>query len=284
MKPGKPARRKTVKPRHDAQARFSAYAKPLVDEALRRSARCTPVAPDAEDLHKLRVALRRLRTLLWVWRPLLKRDMAQLERGYLKRVGAAAGAARDWDIASQMLGELDTDEAAVAGERLDAVRVAARDSACTTLAAADLRHALREMLHKVNQALNTAHRRASIEDLASERANAARRDLKKRMRRASKAGKGDYAAWHDVRKAAKKLRYTLEFFASILPRSDVKRLKALKKLQKRFGYLNDAVATERLLQDHREIFADDASADAALSALRKERKCLQRRAAKLIGA
>ncbi|NIE62889.1 CHAD domain-containing protein [Burkholderia sp. Ax-1719] len=278
MKPGK---RKPVKPRHDAQARFSGYAKPLVDEALRHSAH---LDPSADDFHKLRVALRRLRTLLWVWRPLLKRDMAELERGYLKRVGAAAGSARDWDIAAQMLDELDSDGATVAAERLNAARLAARDSACATLTAADLRHALREMLHKVNQALNTAPRRASIEDLAQNSVRAARRDLKKCVRRAGKAAKSDYAAWHDVRKAAKKLRYTLEFFAPILPRRDAKRLKPLKRLQKRFGYLNDAVASERLLNEHREIFADDASADSTLAALRQDRKRLQRRAAKLIGA
>ncbi|HEV3427499.1 MAG TPA: CHAD domain-containing protein [Paraburkholderia sp.] len=281
MRRGKRAKVTTVKPRHDAQARFSGYAKPLVDEALRRSAH---LDPSADDLHKLRVALRRLRTLLWIWRPLLDREMAALDRGYLKRVGAAAGSARDWDIATQMLGELDAESANVAGERLEAARLAARESACATLTAADLRHALREMLHKVNQSLNTASRRASIERLADKSVRAARIGLKKRVRRAGKAKKSDYAAWHEVRKAAKKLRYTLEFFAPMLVRRDAKRLKPLKKLQKRFGDLNDAVATEHLLQDHREIFADDTSADAALDALRQERKWRQRRAGKLIGA
>ncbi len=276
----KPDKRKAVKPRHDAQARFSGYAKPLVDEALCHA----HLDPSADDLHQLRVALRRLRTLLWVWRPLLKRDMAVLERGYLKRVGAAAGSARDWDIAAQMLGELDIEANTGAAGRLNAARIAARDSACATLTAADLRHALREMLHKVNQALNTAPRRTSIEGLAQDRVRAARQDLKKRVRRAGRAAKSDYAAWHDVRKAAKRLRYTLEFFAPILPRRDVQRLKPLKKIQKRFGYLNDAVATERLLHAHREIFTDDTSAEAALAALRHASKRLQRRAAKLIGA
>lgn len=281
MKRDKRAKVTTIKPRHDAQARFSGYAKPLVDEALRRSAH---LDPSADDLHKLRVALRRLRTLLWVWRPLLKREMTALERAYLKHVGAAAGSARDWDIAAQLLGELDAGETRVAGTRLDAARIAGRERACTALAAADLRHALREMLHKVNQALNTAARRASIERLASDSVDAARRALKKRVRHAGKAKKSDYAAWHDVRKGAKKLRYTLEFFEPMLPRRDAKRLKPLKKLQQRFGDLNDAVATERLAQDHREIFADAASADAALAALRQERKRRQRRAGKLIDA
>jgi CHAD domain-containing protein len=249
-----------------------------VEEALQRSAH---LERGAENLHKLRVALRRLRTLLWIWQPLLAREMATLERGYLKRVGAAAGAARDWDIVAQRLASLDAD---VIAERLNAVRGSALECACETLSAADLHHALREMLHKVNHALNTARRRTSIELLVSERLRVARRSLKKRVRRASKAEKGDYAAWHDVRKAAKKLRYTLEFFAPMLSRRDTKRLKPLKRLQKRFGNLNDSVTVERLVHDHREIFKDDASADHAFDALQRERKRHQRRAARLVAA
>ncbi|WP_321815574.1 MULTISPECIES: CHAD domain-containing protein [unclassified Paraburkholderia] len=272
----KPDKRKKIPPRHDAQARFASYAKPLVEEALQRGAH---LERGAENLHKLRVALRRLRTLLWIWQPLLAREMAALERGYLKRVGAAAGAARDWDIVAERLANLDVDRA-----RLNAARSSTFESACETLSAADLHHALREMLHKVNHALNTARRRTSIERLASECVRDARRSLKKRVRRASKAEKGDYAAWHDVRKAAKKLRYTLEFLAPMLSRRDTKRLKPLKRLQKRFGNLNDAVTVERLMQDHREIFKDDASADQSLGVLKRERKQCQRRAARLIDA
>jgi CHAD domain-containing protein len=135
-KPGKP------KPRENAQTRFSTCAKPLVDEAIQRAAR---LDEGADKLHKLRVALRRLRTLLWAWRP-LDREKVAVERAYLKRAGMAAGSARDWDIALQLLGE-GADESAPVGERMRAARAEACERARATLAATGLKPALRDAAH-----------------------------------------------------------------------------------------------------------------------------------------
>lgn len=271
---------KTTDTAESAQSQFAHYAKPLVDEALARAAL---VDPNADDFHKLRIALRRLRTLLWAWRPLLGRDAAERERAFLKRAAAAAGEARDWDIAVKLLGAQDAAGKAggsLAGERIEAARREARARAAVTLSAADLKHALREMLHATNRALNTSSERTPVKRLARERVGDARRALKQRRHRAEKAKRGDYAQWHEVRKGAKKLRYLLEFFEPQLKARDVGRLKSLKKLQKRFGKLNDAVATEQLLGAHPEVFADPASADTALAALKRERKHRRRAAAK----
>src|SRR5262245_55719011 len=53
-----------------AESTFAALAAPLVDEALAQNA---SIHADAtpESLHQLRVALRRLRSLWWAYRPLL---------------------------------------------------------------------------------------------------------------------------------------------------------------------------------------------------------------------
>lgn len=266
-----------------AQARFSGYAKPLVREALERAAH---LEGGAEDFHKLRVALRRLRTLLWAYRPLLDEDFDARERAFLKRMATAAGDARNWDIAALLLDELDKraeegDGQQRPGERLQGARDEAREAAQAALEAGDLGHALRDMLRRVNRALNTSHsRRVPLRRFARKRVETAHRSLRKRMRRAEKVGKRDYTAWHDVRKGAKKLRYLLEFFGPELPRRQNKRVKPLKKIQQRFGALNDVVASEQLLADHREVLGDKDSADAALAALGKERKRRLRAAAK----
>ncbi|WP_322028691.1 CHAD domain-containing protein [Paraburkholderia sp. J76] len=263
--------------RADAQSQFSRYAQPLVSEAL---ARVAALDTEPETLHKLRVALRRLRTLLWAWRPLLGRTFVDRQRAFLKRAASAAGEARDWDIAIALLGK--DSAAALADERLASAREAARDHARETLSATDLKHALRDMLHEMNRALNTSPRRTPLKRLARERVRVARRSLGKRMRRARRAKRRDYAAWHEVRKGAKRLRYLLEFFESILPRRETRHLKSLKRIQNRFGKLNDAVASERLIADHREIFADSSNADAALAALGRERKKRRKKAANLL--
>ncbi|MEX3918499.1 CHAD domain-containing protein [Paraburkholderia sp. BR10872] len=271
----KPATR-SKNARSDAQSQFSRYAQPLVREAL---ARVTALDTEPETMHQLRVALRRLRTLLWAWRPLLGRARIEPQRAFLKRAASAAGEVRDWDIAVALLG---TDGGALANGHLAPVRQEAREHARQTLSAADLKHALRDMLHEVNRALNTSPRRTPLKRLARERVRAARRSLAKRMRRARSAKRRDYASWHEVRKGAKRLRYLLEFFGSILPRRENRGMKSLKKLQDRFGKLNDAVASEHLLAQHREIFPDGAKADAALATLRRERKKRRRMAAKLL--
>lgn len=261
--------------RTDAQSLFSRYAQPLVSEAL---ARVAALDTEPETLHQLRVTLRRLRTLLWAWRPLLGRTFVDHRRAFLKRAATAAGEARDWDIALALLGE----NGALANARLPAAREEARERARRTLSAVDLKHALRDTLHEVNRALNTSPRRTPLKCLARERVRVARRSLGKRMRRARRAKRRNYAAWHEVRKGAKRLRYLLEFFGPILPRREARRVKSLKRLQDRFGKLNDAVASERLVAQHRGIFANSSNADAALAALRRERKQRRRRAAKLL--
>lgn len=261
----------------DARAQFSCLAKPLIDEAIHFDAHGDDAA---ENLHQLRVALRRLRTLLWAWRPLLDRDAVERERAFLRRVAAAAGEARDWDIAAI---QLQAEGIELPGVRLDAMRREARKRVGVVLSAADLKHTLPDMLNSVRAGLNTARARMPVRRFARKRLRTARDTLDKRIRYARKARRGEYAAWHDVRKGAKKLRYLLEFFAPMAAHGYRKRLKALKKIQKRFGNLNDSVATQRLLKDHRDVFADDAAAQAALKKLGKESRRRQRAASKVLG-
>ncbi|MDB5789422.1 CHAD domain-containing protein [Caballeronia mineralivorans] len=72
--------------RETAESQFSSYATPLVDDAISRAA-VLNADPDAEVLHKLRVALRRLRSLLWAYRPLLNSIPNPCRAGRLRRNG-----------------------------------------------------------------------------------------------------------------------------------------------------------------------------------------------------
>jgi CHAD domain-containing protein len=80
-----------------AEANFATYADPLVSEAIEEASALKDTA-DAEKLHKLRVALRRLRTLLWAYRPILDKEFDNEQRALLKFLASAAGNTRDWDI------------------------------------------------------------------------------------------------------------------------------------------------------------------------------------------
>jgi CHAD domain-containing protein len=267
---------------HDgnAQAHFSHYAAPLIDNAVSCAAALRG-DHDAEVLHKMRVSLRRLRTLLWAYRPLLDETFDEQQRALFKFFANAAGKTRDWDI---LIGLLDStaDAHDQAHDALRAARAETFEASRETIERANVKTALREALKEANRELNTAHERTPLPKFARKRLDAAQKSMEKRMKRAARAKRSDYASFHEVRKAGKKLRYLTEFFEPMLAKKQLKSIKGLKKLQKRFGELNDVVASEQLLRDHPNVFADEAASARALDALAKERKRRMRAAAKLL--
>ncbi|WP_341317978.1 CHAD domain-containing protein [Paraburkholderia sp. IMGN_8] len=100
--------------------------------------------------------------------------------------------------------------------------------------------------------------------------------------RVSHAKRSNYTSFHDVRKAGKKLRYLLEFFGLVLHGGHKRTLKLLKQIQKRFGTLNDVVASEMLLRDNAALLAGSGDTDAVLHWFERERKRRLRPAAGLL--
>lgn len=88
--------------RRTAEAAFANFARPLIDEALSHAS-TLDANQDAEVLHKLRAALRRLRTLLWAYRPVLKSGFGAKQRGIYRSLASAAGNTRDWDILTELV-------------------------------------------------------------------------------------------------------------------------------------------------------------------------------------
>ncbi|MFM0041684.1 CHAD domain-containing protein [Paraburkholderia sediminicola] len=263
-----------------AESAFASYAAPLVDDAIEHA---SAVREDAspEALHKLRVSLRRLRSLWWAFEPLLDKGENTRQRALYKYLATAAGKTRDWDI----LIELITQDERVAHDtapRLQEARGGALATSRETLSNADVKHLLQDALTSAKKELNTAHERVPLQKFVDKRVAVSERSLKKRIKRASHAKRSNYAAFHDVRKAGKKLRYLLEFFEPVLHGNRKRTQKRLKQIQKRFGTLNDVVASEMLLRDNTGLLAGSGDADAALDWLRKERKRRMRAAAGLL--
>ncbi|MFM0079070.1 CHAD domain-containing protein [Paraburkholderia sediminicola] len=263
-----------------AEAAFASYAAPLVDDAIELA---NAVREDAspEALHKLRVSLRRLRSLWWAFEPLLDKGENTRQRALYKYLATAAGKTRDWDILIELIAQGER----VAHEMtpmLQAARGGALATSRETLSNADVKHLLQDALTSANKELNTAHERVPLQKFADKRVATSERSLKKRIKRASHAKRSNYAAFHDVRKAGKKVRYLLEFFEPVLSGSHKRTLKRLKQIQKRFGTLNDIVASEMLLRDNTDLLAGSGDTDAALDWLKKERKRRMRAAAGLL--
>lgn len=261
-----------------AETHFATFADPLVKEAVTEAADLRNTA-DAEKLHKLRVALRRLRTLLWAYRSILDEQFDAQQRALFKFLANAAGNTRDWDILISLV-EKSSDQKLIGAFKKQRDETA--EKSIETLLGSKLERTLRDAVHEANRELNTSAVRTSLRKFAQKRVEVAQRQLKRRMRQASKADRSDYNSYHDVRKAGKKVRYLIEFFEPLLKKRHRKGLKDLKRLQKHFGALNDVVASRDLLTSHRASLPDGLDIDAALRALKKEQKRRIKSAAKLL--
>lgn len=221
------------------------------DEAARR-AHALGASADPEVLHKLRVALRRLRSLWWAYEPLLDGKDAKLQREEFKYLADAAGKTRDWDVLRDILtGEQLTRPSLgplvleVGEHRADALSFSRR-----TLRNAGVEDILQRAAKGAREQLDSRAARPMLAAFAEERVELAERALKKRVRFASRPEHPDYAALHEVRIAGKRRRYLLEFFSPVLDNSHRTTIDLLTAVQDELGRLNDLVVSETLLRQY----------------------------------
>jgi triphosphatase len=203
-----------------------------------------------EGVHQARVALRRLRAVLWLIARIAPSAALQLLRDEAKRLAGAFGPARDRDV---LIGHLDDIPFPAAGaaatrraleeEREDAyrtVRTLLDDPETTrfvlTLGRWTERHGWRIDVDSTDLAV-----------LAGPVQHFADIQLARAHRKVLKAGRG-FAGLaveerHSVRKELKKLRYLCDFFRPLYPSKRASRfLATLSGLQDAFGAYNDRAA------------------------------------------
>jgi len=215
---------------------------------------------DSEGVHQLRVALRRLRSLLKVFRPVTDGPESRALDGALRDLLKVLGPARDWDvflagIGAAMAQALPNDQRmrsllrAAEGERQ-----AAYQALALILDGPAWRLTLLEGLHF----LTTRPWRVKADAEAHARLDApphgfAVQVLDKRWQRLGKAG-AEIAtmapeALHELRLDAKRLRYAAEVFAPIFPAKAARRFqRRLADLQEELGRSNDAAVARSLMQ------------------------------------
>jgi triphosphatase len=217
---------------------------------------------DAEGIHQLRIALRRLRCAFALLRPLARPATLDQLRADARWLLAGLGTARNWDV---FLGQVLTEVAQGCGtiEGFDRLR--------------DLAEKFRENGYVAARAL-LADRRAGrfqlalgawivrrgwrfdvAEDqqaaLAEPAISFASRMLAKQHARVLKRGRHfkrlPLEARHDLRLAVKKLRYTADFFLPLFDGTGTAKRYArrLSQLQERLGRYNDVGTTRHLLTE-----------------------------------
>jgi CHAD domain-containing protein len=251
-----------------------------VDRIAAEELRVRRDAPDS--VHQLRVAARRLRSVLKAYREVLDRSRTEPVADALRDLGRHLAPARDAEVLRE---RVDADLAALRSDlllgpvRAEATRhfarveAEARAAVLTALDSAEhvaLRSALDELLERPPLARRA--RRPAKKALRPRR-------TARRLHRAMTAAldHGDDTALHTARKAAKRLRYATEVTGS--------RPKGLKQLQKALGHHQDAVVARPVL---RELGASAengysfgvlwAQADARAAAIEADLPALWRRA------
>ncbi len=207
----------------------------------------------AEGVHQLRVAVRRLRAALALFKPMLS-PTAERFNTALRRTGRVFGEARDWDVfVTETLPRAAADGLALDRLRLLAdaaapLRVAAHTGVARAMTAPRFTRLLLEISAWAEE--GAAESAMLGPDMRwSEPVSAGVPELLTRlMRRAAKRARGieraDAAALHRLRRAMKTLRYGIEFTETLYRPKAVKTvLKPAKRLQEKLGEVNDASAT-----------------------------------------
>lgn len=211
-----------------------------------------------EGPHQLRIGFRRLRTAFKLFRPVLDPRRTGALDQQASRYATAAGALRDLDVLSD---EITAPLASHAPdgisiplllEQLEKDRQAARQALKAELASTAFNSFLLDIASYCETAGWRKEEDARQADrLAGAVTSFASEAIGKRWRKVQSYGQRldtlSRTERHDMRKALKKFRYGLEFFASLFPGEARKAfLKQLKTLQDVFGYLNDVAMAERL--------------------------------------
>lgn len=220
-------------------------------EHFQRNERGLITSDDPEYVHQARVALRRLRSAIKLFAPVLPGDFVAAYGQTWQTLATALGETRNWDV---FVGETLPPIVAAFPHHRDAKRLKKEGLRRARLARAAVAHmvALPEYPRLIVEF--TAAVYALRDVLPQDLESFARQRLRARARQARRLAECHAelapAERHRMRICFKKLRYAVEFFAPLLPPKRLKPyLQALSHLQDELGLINDHVTAQTLLDE-----------------------------------
>jgi CHAD domain-containing protein len=215
---------------------------------FRRNERLLSMSGDADALHQSRVALRQLRSALSIFRSICEDERFGHLYSELRWLSASTNEARDLDALIALL-----DDPPV--QLTDA-----REEACTqalkALASARARKLVHDLVDWLADGVWLEVRNPADLTASAFAATALDRHRRKLRKKGHHLRAGDDEGLHELRIAAKKLRYATEFFSGIFPSDEARRRqkrfgKAVRGLQDELGELRDiALAPAQLKRRH----------------------------------
>ena len=265
-----------VDPKAPALEHLRAFVRAQLDE-LRSNDPIVRATDDADAVHDMRVAVRRLRAVLRTARPMLERAWSDSLRHELDLFGQLLGAVRDLDVLIEHL----ADEAKELGAGRHRHRGAARAAAIGARSSARTR--LREALDDQRYFLLLDRLEAAARSLPATRADLtveqlARQEFKKLRALEKRTSRTDDRQLHKLRIQSKRARYAAELAQSSRGAPAARFVKDSTKLQDVLGEHQDAVvALDRLRRLARAAGSTGAAFTAGRIAEREERRKLQAR-------
>lgn len=223
---------------------------------------------EAEAIHQMRVAVRRLRSAMTMFKLLLNASDNDALRPELRWLQQTLGAARDWDVLlADTVAPLKDLFGESAGFEKLCLAIAGRQQEVRAHALAELggprltRLMLQLAFWAEDAGKGTELSRQPVGDLARAILQQRYHKVKKRIKHLAEL---PAAERHECRIAVKKLRYAVDFFSGLYPAKKSQRLlPLLSNLQDRLGALND-LATARIKME--ELVLTEDAADMAWAA------------------
>lgn len=212
---------------------------------------------DADSIHDMRVAIRRIRSVLQELEdlPAFKRRAVRRLRKHLREVAYQLGAVRDLDIIAARVaqymaasGKAQRAEVEQVLERLATRRKNSYDSLIGALESGEFIH-LKRKLARCKIARLTPDGSPSCAGAREFAGSILWSRYDEMIRHAEAIELGMTSEMHQARILAKRLRYTLELFAPVLPRDARPFRQALVNFQEAFGGLQDLIVTYQQLTD-----------------------------------
>lgn len=204
---------------------------------------------DPEGVHSMRVASRRLRSALRDFTPYLRKSGLRTSQKEIRSIADTLGEVRDQDVAIIALEKTAArapKEVSAALEHLIVRKKEIRDGARTELKAVLRKEQLRALKSKFLSAVETATPLPKNSNTANAATylKMARSVILERLRELEKLSDSLYRPFdvdplHDMRIAAKRLRYAIELFQSCWGRSMKAYAKRVARLQTALGGLHD---------------------------------------------
>ncbi|GAA2811757.1 CHAD domain-containing protein [Saccharopolyspora taberi] len=243
----------------------------------------TRLGEDPEELHQMRVSVRRMRAMLKSGRRFLDSAWSEPLRAELGWLGRALGPVRDLDVLLERLREeaatFDADESAAAARLISGLEVEHGQARYEMLAALDSDRYL-ELVRALATAVRDELPRSAVDGSGE-----LRQLVRKQYRRLAKSvrqleDEPADAELHALRIEGKRLRYTAELAETALGLKNL--LKAAKRFQDVLGEHQDACVAQQRVRELLAGLADDVDAGVAFVAgrlvEREEARRLERRA------